>query len=93
MAKLKFINGVDVSDAIGFVYDGCHKIYLVYGKGDVAEARDCDYKEVYPMDYIYEFFREQETDDLEAAYEEFSADIPEAEIRLVRIKFISDMAN
>ena len=42
---------------------------------------------------IYEFFREQEEDDLEAAYEEFGADISEDEIRLVRIKFISEMAN
>ena len=42
---------------------------------------------------IYEFFREQENDDLQAAIDEFGNDIDENEIRLVRIKFISEMAN
>jgi ATP-dependent DNA helicase RecQ len=40
-----------------------------------------------------DYFAEQETDDLEAAFEEFGSDFSEDEIRLVRIKFISDMAN
>ena len=35
----------------------------------------------------------KETDDLEAAIDEFGADFSDDEIRLVRIKFISDMAN
>jgi len=42
---------------------------------------------------IYDYFAEQEKDDLKAAYEEFGSDFSEDEIRLVRIKFISDMAN
>ena len=42
---------------------------------------------------IYEFFREQDKDDLQAAIDEFGNDIDENEIRLVRIKFISEMAN
>jgi hypothetical protein len=42
---------------------------------------------------IYEYFRESETDDLETAFENLDEDYTEDEIRLVRIKFISEMAN
>src|SRR5690554_1139496 len=41
---------------------------------------------------VYDYFRESESDNLEAAQEELS-DYTETEIRLVRIKFFSDMAN
>lgn len=42
---------------------------------------------------IYEYFKESETDDLEAAYDELDEDYPEELIRLVRIKFMSEMGN
>ncbi|MCR5573646.1 MAG: DNA helicase RecQ [Bacteroidaceae bacterium] len=42
---------------------------------------------------IYDYFQESETDDLEAAFDELGEDYTEEEIRLVRIKFISEMAN
>ena len=42
---------------------------------------------------VYDYFRSSETDDLETAYENIDDDISEEEIRLVRIKFISDLAN
>ena len=42
---------------------------------------------------IYEYFKESETDDLDAAFEELGEDYTEEEIRLVRIKFISEMGN
>ena len=45
------------------------------------------------IDEIYEYFRESETDDLQAAMDELGEDYPEDELRLVRIKFISEMAN
>ena len=45
------------------------------------------------VDDIYEYFKESETDDLETAIEELGEDYSEDEIRLVRIKFISEMAN
>ena len=43
------------------------------------------------VDEIYDYFADSETDDLEAAIQELGGD--EDEIRLVRIKFISEMAN
>ncbi len=45
------------------------------------------------VDEIYEYFRESPTDDLERAFKNLDDDISEEEIRLVRIKFISDLAN
>lgn len=44
------------------------------------------------LDDIFEYFQEAESDDLEAAINELG-EYSEDEIRLVRIKFISDMAN
>ena len=42
---------------------------------------------------IYEYFKESETDDVEDAMEELGDDYSEEEIRLVRLKFISEMGN
>ena len=42
---------------------------------------------------IYDYFKEAETDDLIDAYKEFDGDYSEEELRLMRIKFISEMAN
>ena len=42
---------------------------------------------------IYEYFRESESDSIEDALDELGNDYSEEEIRLVRIKFISEMAN
>ena len=45
------------------------------------------------IDDIYDYFADSETDDLEAAIKELGEDYSEDEIRLVRIKFLSEMAN
>lgn len=42
---------------------------------------------------IYEYFSDAETDDLKEAYDEFDGDYSEEELRLMRIKFMSEMAN
>ena len=42
---------------------------------------------------IYEYFSEAETDDLTNAYHEFDGEYSEEELRLMRIKFMSEMAN
>ena len=41
---------------------------------------------------IYDFFQEAETDNINEAIEEMP-EYEETEIRLIRIKFLSDMAN
>lgn len=42
---------------------------------------------------IYDYFKESETDSLAVAMDELGDDYTEEEVRLVRIKFISEMAN
>ena len=42
---------------------------------------------------IYEYFKESETDDIEEAIDELGDEYTEEEIRLVRLKFISEMGN
>ena len=45
------------------------------------------------IDDIYDYFMESETDDLDTAMDELGEDYTEDEIRLVRIKFLSEQAN
>ncbi|MBO4964974.1 MAG: DNA helicase RecQ [Muribaculaceae bacterium] len=45
------------------------------------------------QDELYDYFRDCEEDDLDEALREFCDEYSEEEIRLVRIKFISDMGN
>jgi ATP-dependent DNA helicase RecQ len=45
------------------------------------------------IDDIYDYFSESDTDRLSVAVDELGGDYTEEEIRLVRIKFISEMAN
>jgi ATP-dependent DNA helicase RecQ len=42
---------------------------------------------------IFDYFSEAETDDLTTAYHELDGDYSEEELRLMRIKFMSEMAN
>lgn len=66
------------------VYSGT-KINIDYFLEDVM---DDDH-----IDDIYEYFRESETDDLEVAMDELGEDYTEDDVRLVRIKFFSELAN
>ena len=45
------------------------------------------------MEDIVDYFKESESDDLECAIQELGSDYTEDEIRLVRIKFLSEMGN
>ena len=42
---------------------------------------------------IYDYFKESTTDDIDEALDELGDDYSEDEVRFVRIKFISEMAN
>ena len=104
MRKLKILQNIDrrialddIANALGLdfeelldelegivLYSG-NKINIDYFLNDIMDPDD--------VADICDFFREQEKDDLQAAYDEFCDDFSEDEIRLVRIKFISDMAN
>ena len=45
------------------------------------------------QDEIHDYFMDSESDDIEAAIEEFDGDYDDQELRLYRIKFISEVAN
>jgi len=73
-----------LSEVEAIVYSGT-KLNIDYF---LEEVMDEDH-----VDDIYDYFAESETDSLEAAIDELGAECSEDEIRLVRIKFISEMAN
>ena len=79
---LEFEELLDEIDAI--VYSGT-KLNIDY----FIEDRMDDDK----IDDIYDYFMESETDDLEAALDELDEDYSEEDIRLIRIKFLSEQAN
>lgn len=79
---LEFEELLDEVEAI--VYSGT-KLNIDYFLDDVMDEDH--------VDDIYEYFKESETDDLKAATDELGDDYSEDEIRLVRIKFLSEMAN
>ena len=45
------------------------------------------------LEEIYSYFKNSDTDNLDVAMSELGADYSEEEVRLVRVKFISEMAN
>jgi len=103
MLKVKIIQGIDrqvalddIANAQGLefeelldeveaiVYSGT-KLNIDYF---LDEVMDEDH-----IDDIYDYFSESDTDSLEAAIDELGDECSEDEIRLVRIKFLSEMAN
>ena len=101
--KVNIIHGIDhqidleeiaKSNGIGFdelldeleaiVYSGT-KINIDYFLDEELDE-DC-------IDEIYEYFRNSDTDDLDTAVKNISGDYEDEVIRLVRIKFISELAN
>ena len=79
---LEFSELLDEVEAI--VYSGT-KININYFLNEVVDE---DHQED-----IFEYFKESESDDLNAAIEELGADYTEDEIRLMRIKFLSELGN
>ena len=79
---LEFPELLDEIEAI--VYSGT-RINIDYFLNDVMDEDH--------IEDIYEYFKDSETDDLEEAIEELGGDYTEEEIRLVRIKFLSEMGN
>ena len=79
---LEFGELLDEVDAI--VYSGT-KLNIDYFLEEVMDEEH--------VDDIYDYFMESETDSVDDAIEELGGDYSEDEIRLVRIKFLSEQAN
>ncbi len=85
LAESKDLEMEELLDELeAIVYSGT-KINVSYY---IDEAIDTDIEED-----IFEYFKESESDDIETAMEELGDDYTEEEIRLVRIKFLSEMGN
>lgn len=79
---MEFLDLLTEIDAI--VYSGT-KLNIDYYVDDLYEEDD--------IDDIYDYFLESDTDNMKVALEELEDAYPEEEIRLVRIKFLSEVAN
>ncbi|AZQ63188.1 DNA helicase RecQ [Flammeovirga pectinis] len=75
----------DVLDEIENICDSGTKLNLDYYIDTIMDDER--------MDEIYEYFMQAESDDLDVAYDELDEEIGEDEIRLIRVKFLSEVAN
>ncbi len=86
LAEAKGLDFSDLLDEIdAIVYSGT-KLNIDYFIDDYIGDDD-------KVDDIYDYFMESDTDELDAALDELGEDYSEEEIRLVRIKFLSEQAN
>lgn len=103
MNKVKIIQNIDrqmalddIADSLNMGFDDLlSEIETIVNSGTKLNI-DYFLEEVIDedrVDEIYDYFRESETDDLDTAAEELGGDYTDDEIRLVRIKFLSEMAN
>lgn len=74
------------------IIDEIEAIVLSGTKVDIRYYLD-DILDEENQEEIFDYFREAETDSLVEAYNEFDGDYTEEELRLMRIKFMSEMGN
>jgi ATP-dependent DNA helicase RecQ len=72
-------------DEIEVIVNSGTRINISYFINDIMDADD--------QAEIFDFFRENDNGSLDEAYREFCPDYSEEEIRLVRIKFLSELGN
>lgn len=77
------------------VMDIIEEIEAIVSSGTKVDINYClnDMMDEDSQEEVFEYFLESETDDIDAANEEFDGDYSEEELRLLRIKFMSDVAN
>ena len=82
-AKHKKVEDV-ISEIDAIVASGT-RVNIDYYIDDILDEED--------QEEIFEYFMEAETDDIGAAYDEFDGDFTEEQLRLMRIKFMSEVAH
>jgi ATP-dependent DNA helicase RecQ len=75
----------EIIEEIGGIVASGTKVNIDYYINDILDEDN--------QEEIYEYFSEAETDSIEEAYKEFDGDYTEEELKLVWIKFMSEMAN
>lgn len=86
--EIAFSNGIEFDqllDEIEAIVNSGTRINITYFINDVIDPDD--------QADIFDYFRQSDTDSLDEAYKELCSDFSEEEIRLVRIKFLSDLGN
>ena len=82
-AKGKELN--DIIDEIERIVNSGTKVNIDYYIDDMLDEDS--------QEEIFEYFMESESDCIDEAYQEFDEDFSEEELRLMRIKFMSEVAN
>ena len=85
IAKSKGLSMDDLLTELESIVTSGTKLDIVYHLNEVFEGDT--------QDEIMDYFRESETDDIEAARVEFDGDYSEEELRMVRLRFMSEVAN
>ncbi len=85
LAESKGLEFEELLDVIESIVESGTKLDISYFVNEVLDEDQ--------VEELIEYFREAEEDDLEAAIDEFGNDYEEDRIRLVRVKFISEMGN
>ncbi|MDE7161067.1 MAG: DNA helicase RecQ [Muribaculaceae bacterium] len=85
LADSKGMEFCDLLDELESIVDAGHKINIDYYLLDIMEPDD--------VEEVMDYFRDTEEDDLDAAIAELGDAYSEEEIRLVRIKFMSELGN
>jgi ATP-dependent DNA helicase RecQ len=75
----------DVIEEIEAIVSSGTKVNINYYIDEILDPEN--------QEEIYVYFSEADSDDLKKAYREFDGDYTEEELRLMRIKFMSEMAN
>ncbi len=85
LARSKSLDMAGLLDEIESIINSGTKLNINYYLNEILEE---DLQEE-----IFDYLRSSETDDIQAAYEALDGEYTEEEIRLVRIRFISEMGN
>lgn len=85
IASAKGLNMEELLTEIEHIVNSGTKVNIDYAIEGILEEDQ--------IEEIHDYFMESETDDLKTANDEFEGDYDEEELRLMRIKFMSDVAN
>lgn len=85
IADGKGMNMDQLLDEIDVIVASGTRVNIGYYLDDLLDSES--------QDEIFDYFKESETDSIDEALEEFDGDFTEEELRLMRIRFLSEVAN
>jgi len=85
IAKARNLSMNDLLTELETIVQSGTKLDIIYHLNDVLELDS--------QQEIMDYFREADTDDIDAASQEFDGDFSDEELRMVRLRFMSEVAN